>query len=406
MQLATLIYGTGSVGPFASRAFVPAFITAMMMRFTPEYISWFSDDMAGTAADAPSWFTSDISLIIFGLLAACEIAATKSPDLRAVYQELDKYVKPILAVITYMGVVATHNVGFVEQVTQQAGMSDTLPALIVGVGTFWLGTLRGGLLGLFLDADEDDDIGAQGLFSWAEDIWGSFGIILLLVFPIVMLVLLGFVAGVLVLLQRRAHAKEEQSRIDCAHCGEKIYGTAVQCFACQTPNAQPRSLSFMGRSLEEPTADTAGHPYKLVEKKRCPVCATRFEKRATHQTCGACGHELFKDDEFARAYLTRSDARLPVVLIISALFSLIPVIGLIPGIIYYRMTLIAPLRRYIPRTRTFMLRWGIRILFFFLIMFQWVPVAGGLVVPIMAMVNYTAYRSTFKAMLDNETDEG
>lgn len=403
MQLATLIYGTGSVGPFTSRAFVPAFITAMMMRFTPQYVDLFSDDLARLATDAPTWFTSDISLIIFGILAILEIAATKNPDIRAAFREVDKYIKPVIAIITYMGVVATHDVGFVEQATQQAGFSDSFPALMIGAGVFWLGTLRGGVLGFFIDADEDDDTGVQGLFSWAEDIWGSFGTILLLVFPIVMLILLAIIAGLLVLAKKRAQAKEDRSKIDCANCGEKIYGAAPACFACHTPNPQPHALSFLGQSIDQPTPDPTNHPYKLVEKKRCPVCATRFPKRDVHQRCESCNHELFADTEFQKAYLARSDARLPVVLVISALFSSIPIIGLIPGIIYYRMTLIAPLRRYIPRTRTIFLRWGIRILFFFLIMFQWVPVAGLLVVPVMALINYTVYRSTFKAMLHTDT---
>jgi len=400
MQLNTLIFGAGSVGPFASRAFVPAFATAMMMRFAPQYAAWFPDDMAVIASQAPTWFTSDTALMIFGLLAALEIAASKSPDIRAVFREIDPYIKPIIAAITYMGIVSTQDAGFVQQATQHAGFSDTLPALMIGLGVFWLGTLRGGVLGVLIDTDEDDDIGVQGLFSWAEDIWGMFGPILLLVFPIVMLVLLGIVAGLLVLARKRAQAREEKSKVACAHCGEMIYASAVRCFACQTPNTSPGAISFMGRSLATPTPDPRAHPYKLVEKKRCPVCTTHLENRTVHQTCQACGHELFKDPDFAEAYLARSDSRLPVVLIVSVLFSLIPVVGLIPGVIYYRMTLIAPLRKYIPRTRTLLLRWGIRILFFFLIMFQWVPVAGGLVVPIMALVNYTVYRSAFKALLD------
>jgi hypothetical protein len=181
-----------------------------------------------------------------------------------------------------------------------------------------------------------------------------------------------------------------------------IYGAAVRCFACKAPTAQPRALSFFGRSLDEPTTDTDSHPCKLVEKKRCPVCATRLGKRDVHQTCGACGHELFADRGFADAYLARSDARLPVVLLVSMLFSAVPVVGLIPGVIYYRMTLIAPLRRYIPRGRSILLKWGIRILFFFLIMFQWVPAAGALVVPAMALINYSVYRSAFRAMLDHD----
>ncbi len=404
MQFTTLIFGAGSVGPFASRAFVPAFITAMMMRFTPQYVSWISDDMATVASDAPSWFTSDISLLIFGLLAALEIAATKSPDLRAFFREVDQYIKPVVAVITYMGITSMQDIDFVQQATQHAGFADALPALMIGLGVFWMGTLRSGVLGFFIDADEDDDTGVQGLFSWAEDVWAFFGPVLLILFPIVMLVLMGIVAGLMVLAQKRAQAKEEKSKTACANCGEMIYGSAVQCFACQTPTASPNALSFLGRSLAEPTPDPQAHPYKLVEKKRCPVCATRFEKRAIHQSCTACGHELFNDPIFANAYLARSDARLPIVLVVSALFSLIPVVGLIPGVIYYRMALIAPLRKYIPRSRAILLRWSIRIGFFFLIMFQWLPLAGGLVIPIMALVNYTVYRSAFKAMLDPQTE--
>lgn len=399
MHLYSMIFGAGSVGPFASRAFVPAFTTAAILRFAPQYASWMPADMSGIAEQAPSWFTSDLSLIIFGLLAALEIAATKSPHIRAVYQEVDKYVKSIVAVITYMGIASVQDVGFVERATQQAGFADGLPALLIGAGVLWMGTLRASALSVFTDADDDDDIGVQGLFSWTEDIWAFFGPILLLLFPIVMLILIGIVAGVLVLMRRRAEKKEERSKVACANCGEMIYGAAVQCLSCKTSVDAPRAVSVLGRSLDEPTPDPADHPYKLVQKKRCPVCATRFEKRAVHQTCEACGHELFADPAFADTYLARLDARLPLVLLICAAFSLIPVVGLIPGVIYYRLTLIGPVRRYLPRTRLILLRWMVRIAIFFLIMFQWVPGAGGLVVPIMALLNYTVYRSAFRGML-------
>lgn len=402
MHMYSAIFGAGSVGPFASRAFVPAFITALMLRFTPQYVAWMPADLSGIADQAPTWFTSDISLIIFGILAALEIAATKSPDIRAAYQEVDKYAKSAVAVITYLGVASVQDVGFVERATQQAGFTDGLPALLIGIGVLWMGTLRASAMSVFTDADEDDDVGVQGLFSWAEDIWGSFGTILLLLFPIVMLILVGIVAGILVLMRRRAEKKEERSKIACANCGEMIYGAAIQCFSCKAPAESPRALSILGLSLDEPTPDPADHPYRLVQKKRCPVCATRFDKRTVHQTCVACGHELFADRAFADAYLTRLDARLPIVLLISAGFSLIPVFGLIPGVIYYRLTLIAPLRRYIPRSRSILLRWLVRIAIFLLIMFQWVPGAGGLVVPIMALLNYTVYRSAFRALLRHD----
>ena len=233
----------------------------------------------------------------------------------------------------------------------------------------------------------------------AEDIWSSFGIVLLMLAPFVMLILLGIVAGILVLLRRRAQKKEERSKIACVNCGELIYNSAVQCFACKTSVESPHAVGVFGTSLDEPAPDPAGHPYKLVQKKRCPVCATRFDKRTLHQTCRACSHELFADKVFAEAYITRLDAHLPIVLMICACFSLIPVIGLIPGVIYYRLTLIGPLRRYIPRTRAILLRWLVRIAIFLLIMLQWIPVAGVLAVPLMALLNYGVYRSAFRGML-------
>ena len=43
--------------------------------------------------------------------------------------------------------------------------------------------------------DEDDDLGVRGLLSWLEDGWVVVGLIVLVVYPIVMLLLLGVVAG-------------------------------------------------------------------------------------------------------------------------------------------------------------------------------------------------------------------
>ena len=52
-------------------------------------------------------------------------------------------------------------------------------------------------------------------------------------------------------------------------------------------------------------------------------------------------------------------------------------LGVIPGVIYYRLAIVAPFRRYIPPGRGFLLRWGVRLAVVVLVAFQWVPVAGG-----------------------------
>jgi hypothetical protein len=290
-------------------------------------------------------------------------------------------------------------VDFVEETLKRGGMFDALPAVAVAACVFWVSALRGGVMAVFSEADEDDDAGVQGLISWAEDLWALVGPAFLILFPLVMVTLIGAVAGLMLLARKRAEAKEEQSKVPCAGCGAPTYSCAVACAACGTAVETPHQVGVLGQSKPEPTTDIAGHPHRLVEKKRCPVCAARFTERAARQTCGACGHELMADAAFSSAYLDRIGARLPSVLGVCLVLSLIPILGLIPGVIYYRLALVAPFRRYIPRGRSLLMRWTIRIFFLVLIATQWVPGLGGVVVPIMAFVNYKAYRSMYESSL-------
>jgi hypothetical protein len=75
------------------------------------------------------------------------------------------------------------------------------------------------------------------------------------------------------------------------------------------------------------------------------------------------------------------------------LLGLVPVLGVIPGVITCQLAIVAPFRRYIPPGHGFVLRWGVRLVILALVAFPWVPVAGGFAVPAMALINYGAYRS-------------
>jgi hypothetical protein len=88
----------------------------------------------------------------------------------------------------------------------------------------------------------------------------------------------------------------------------------------------------------------------------------------------------------------------PLACVVCFVLGLIPVLGVIPGVIYYRLTIVAPFRRYIPAGRGFVLRWGVRLAVVVLVAFQWVPVAGGLAVPIMALISYGAYRTAYRKL--------
>ena len=402
-MLMQLLHGTGLVGFFSSRVFLPAFMTAYVLRFGPQ-LEWIQNlgllQHFPADPDSPTWFTSNASLLILGLLAGLEVAATKIPEARQLLQEFDQYGKSAMAMLTYYGAVSVADATFVQEtLNQQAGFLDLVPTFAVGAGSYYLAQTRNQVVGLLTEGDEDDDIGVQRLLSWGEDVWSAIGPLFLILFPLFMIGLIALVFGLMWLLRKRAEAKEEQSKVACGQCSEKVYTCAMACPSCGAKLDAPSDIGFFGQSKASNAADLQTHPFHLVEKKRCPVCATRFAQRSVHQKCVACQHDLFQDEAFAQTYQTRIAKRLPLVLGVCFVLSLIPVLGLIPGVIYYRLALVAPFRRYIPLSRSFLLKWAIRLFFIVLIAFQWVPGAGGFVVPIMALVNYVAYSGTFKKIL-------
>ena len=108
--------------------------------------------------------------------------------------------------------------------------------------------------------------------------------------------------------------------------------------------------------------------------------------------------ERMGDPQFARDYIASIDRRVPITCALCFLMGLVPVLGVIPGVICYRLTIVAPFRRYIPSGQGFVLRWGVRLAILALVALQWVPVAGGLAIPSMALINYVAYRNAFKTL--------
>ena len=220
----------------------------------------------------------------------------------------------------------------------------------------------------------------------------------LIVFPLLTIVAFGFAALILVLIERQIESRGEKAKVACLHCGHSIHLGALACPSCNSPVERPRAIGLLGRSKETP-ADVAALPYRLVAVKLCPVCATRFDRRAVKQTCLVCGHRLMNNPNFAREYIASIDRRVPSSLVVCFVLGLIPVLGVIPGVIYYRLTIVAPFRRYIPLGQGILLRWGVRLAILVLVAFQWVPVAGGFTVPAMALISYGAYRSAYRKLV-------
>ena len=397
MSLPLLLQGLGSVGVFAARAFLPAFASALLLRFGPD-APWLAHaGLLPHVRGVPTWFTSDAALVILGVLAALELVAERSPEARAVLDEVHDYLKAGMAVLTYLGVLDATGLAAARQVIKQAGLAEYLPVLAIGAGTFLASKARGAVVGPLAEADEDDDLGLQGLLRWVGDLWGGLGPVALILLPAMTLALFGVAVLILVLIERRFESRRERSTVPCRHCGEPIHPCAPACPNCHSPVKEPRDVGLLGQPRDVP-ADPVALPYRLVAVKRCPACATRFGRRVVKQVCGACGHRLMDDPRFAGDYIAAIDRRVPQVLVACFLLGLIPLLGVIPGVVYYRLTIVAPFRRYIPPGRGFLLRWGVRLAVVVLVAFQWVPVAGGLAVPAMALINYAAYRTAYRKL--------
>ena len=151
-------------------------------------------------------------------------------------------------------------------------------------------------------------------------------------------------------------------------------------------------IGWLGQMTDKPVQDRQQHKHQLLTKKRCHTCATKLPLRSVCQTCPTCQAAPFEDRTDLHAYLSQLDKEMPQTLLISGLFSFIPVLGILPGLLYYRISLIASLRRYVPRTIGCRTRWGVRMLNLFILLFQPLPVIGWFAIPAMVYTNYHIYR--------------
>lgn len=403
LDLNSILYALGVTGLFTSRAFVPAFLTACYVRWGEAIPLIGNADIFAEAGASPTWFTSDLGMMILGGLAALELAGDKIPEAEDALGLVQKYSKPALAGLTYMGVTGAADINPADLPTiAMAGFLDYPLAGVLAFVVYHAGNLRDAVIGYLRTLDENNDIGLRNLISWLEDGWVFFGVIIVFVWPLFALIVIAMMFGVLALLQHRYEKKEEAMRFDCPKCHTSMYLSAFNCPKCGEPNQDIHAVGFWGQGLRQPAMDLKTHAIDLAEHRRCPKCASRLKKRAAIQSCEECGYETFSDRDLRNAYRARVTARLPIVLTVCFGLSLIPILGLFLGIIYYRVQLVSPYRCYMPMHRNFIAKWASRIFFIFLIALQIIPGVGGISVPLMAFLSYSMYRRGFVAQLNKK----
>ncbi|MDQ8201691.1 DUF4126 family protein [Pelagicoccus sp. SDUM812003] len=399
MDINSLLYSLGLSGFFASRAFLPAFASALVAKYGSSLPFLGDIEFLQKMSDAPHWFTNPMVVWGLGILAAVELIGEKSPDVRQIMDEGMTYVKPALSAATSFGLLSATDVEAVNEVISHAGILDTIPALISAGATYFLASTRQGVVEILNDADEDDTLGIRGFISWCEEFWALFGVWILIALPVVVVALLGFVYGVLWMIRKRHESKMEAAKIECPSCQTRIHPFATACYSCGHVQERPKKLSFLGGIQEETESDPVAQKVRLLELRRSPLSGDRAEEKGVDAKCETDGVTLLGDKELTGKYLERVDARLFPVMLFGALFSLIPGLGLIIGVIYYRFQLVAPYRRYLPWKRGFVVRWLIRLVFILLVILQFVPVVGAAAVPLMAFINHRFYRSAFRSEL-------
>jgi len=152
MNLAALAQGIGSTGLFASRVFLPALLTALMLRFGPDFpVLHHLGLLHHLQHGKPTWFTSDPSIIVLAILSAVEIVAQKNAEARQVLHEIDVWGKTIVAALTSFGVITSTDSKFVQDTLQHAGYLDALIPLIVAIGTFRISRTRNAVARAYFD---------------------------------------------------------------------------------------------------------------------------------------------------------------------------------------------------------------------------------------------------------------
>lgn len=397
----SLLYATGLSGFFASRAFLPAFAAAFAMKYG-HLVPWLGNiDFIQKMADAPTWFTHPMVVWGLGALAVAEMLAERSPEIREVLDEGLVYVKSGLSAATSYGLLSASDAAVVGEIVSEAGFFDSIPAAISGGLTFFLTMTRNGVVGILSEADEDDSLGMRKFISWCEELWATFGVWILLAIPGAVLLLNGVVFGILFIIRKRHEGKMEDARIECPKCQTRIHCFSTACISCDAPNENPVALGSLGGMLDERQSDPIAQKVRLIELKRSPKSGEKVKGRGADIVCKEDGVSVFAEKEVNEQYFKTVDGRLPKVLIVSAVLGFVPILGLIAGVIYYRLQLVAPYRRYLPWSKGFLTKWLVRLVLLGLAALQIVGF-GIFAVPLMALINHWMYRGAFRSGLKKQ----
>lgn len=391
------VMSLGFIPYFTSRTFVPLFSAALAVQASDIAHRLVGDSTLALFGGAPVWLTSGWGLLILGLLALAEVVAGKSAEMRELTALVDSKTKATAAFALSLALAPSElqasALGAAEQGFSIAQSLEYVWAVLIGAGTWLCATMRGAIHGFLIEIDEEDDLGLQGFLSWLEDLVGFAGVFFVFIMPVLSLVVLGATVAGLWLTRRYLQRREDRSKVPCERCGTPFAPCGPHCPSCRQPRTLVRAVGILGTIKPTLATDLNRHTQELRAQKRCPSCGERLTERRLNQQCEVCLTPLFTDRAQLDTYLAGIREQLPRVLMVLLAVGLVPLLGLVVGVVYYRVSVIASLRCYLPRSTGFFARWGLRFVNTIILCFQPVPLLGMFTLPLMCLSNYMVYRA-------------
>lgn len=368
---------------FAGRAFLPAFLAALVLRYPG------ITEIEATIPHDVAWFVSNTAIIILGILSLFEILADKNSEIRKFMQNVNHWLKGLLSLAANLAIFNNETIVILNEIIKAEFSIYHVMAIIFSLFTVFLSVLRSKVIKIMFDLDEDDDTGLHFYSSILEDLLIVIGFILVIVFPLLVVIITFLIIVAVFLIESYFKRKEKSYRIGCESCGVSIHPSAIQCPSCRIERLSFSSIGAFGQPKATVVNDAIIHRMRLLSLKRCPSCAEILSKRIPIQTCSSCRESTFDGYDDVSDYIEFVKKRCMNRSILLMALGFIPIVGAISALIMARMMIVRPFKKYIPRFQGLILKTLAKIAIYIIIIFQAIPLIG-VVSPFLILIIYYA----------------
>lgn len=368
----------------------------------------FDAEAAGLIVGLPEWMQTFWFIALTFVLAIIENIMSRSPELQDIWNMTEAKLKAAFSFIICFVLIKGDPQLLIEHLKTEGISTDFggffsveyVWSFIVGSLTWLLCKIRSGVYAFLIEVDDSDSMGMRKLLGRIEGGMGLFGPLIFIILPSLALIAAGLALLIIVGLRLWVKRTELKHSLACDSCQHINHLSALHCGKCDKQFNAPLAVGFMGLSKKDSTVDDVKkHQFDLLRYKRCPHCAAAHSEKKIDIDCAVCNKPFFENAEQVKEYLKNIRARLGKTLVVTSIFGFLPIVGLIPGIIFYRLYLVAGLRNYVSNASNFFIRLLLRILFIFLIIYQLTPVIGFAAIPLMALANYILYTGAIRGQI-------